>query len=223
MMHALGDLFKPEEKEITMERDHCSSGCCVIWTWKVFVRIICLLAGILQTAMGGWVFYTIGSTKTKTVENYLQLSVIGFYCCLTGLMIVFAESRTRWTRRAVKVFVFFCNGLARGLIYILVGAVDQAPLNVEVFGVENVHRYVGLVCIAGGLVSIGEFLMTFRRNRARLNKAIARHQEETKGTQLYDLFERDDPVRMDNPSIMEKEKDPNYIHQDLEMQQVQEA
>ncbi|KAK5584300.1 hypothetical protein RB653_005908 [Dictyostelium firmibasis] len=224
MMHALGDLFKPEEKEIKMDRDKCSGACVAIWTWKTIVRVICLIAGGVQVFMGGYVFYSISFTKDHSVQNYLSLSVVGFYACLTGLLIIFAETRTRWTRRAVKVFVFLCNGLSRGIIYILIGAIDQSPIPFKFLNyITSMH--IGLVCIAGGVVSIVEFLVTYRRNRARLNEAIASHQQQTKGTELYDLFEREDFNNPENAVAydMEKGKDPNYIHQDLEMQPVQEA
>eukprot|EP01132_Coremiostelium_polycephalum_P006086 gene6086-7584_t len=208
MMHAIGEIFKPEEKPIKRARDKCGFTCCLVWSFKTIVRVVCIIAGALQTGMGGYVFYSISSTKDKSVKNYLQLSVIGIYACLTGLMILFAESRTRWTRRAVKVFIFLCNGLARGLVYLIIGGVD-VPIPFKVFFVTSL--YIGLVVVLGGILSIFEFLFTWRRNRARMNKAIATRQEENKKTQLYDLFEKEDSFNK------------NKLQEELEMKPMEEA
>ncbi|KYR00302.1 hypothetical protein DLAC_03471 [Tieghemostelium lacteum] len=223
MMHAIGDLFKPDEKPLEIPRDTCGFTCCLIWTFKSFVRTFCLIVGFVQLAFGGYVFYQVSdanSYKTKSetiVQTYLRLCAIGIFAVLSGLLIIFAESRTRWTRRAVKVFIILCTGLARGLIYIVIAAVDIGiPFEVKLvkLPIPINSKLIGAAVAAAGLLSIIEYLLTWRRNRLRFNKTVSEHQEKTKKTQLYDLFERDEPIKKP-PS-----KDPIQDQMDLEMQPV---
>ncbi|KAF2071037.1 hypothetical protein CYY_007635 [Polysphondylium violaceum] len=221
MMHALGSIFKPEDKPLKVERDKCSFSCCLIWSFKTFVRLICFIMGCAQTAMGAYIFYTLSTTKDHAVKNYLALAVTGFYGVLTGVIIIFSETRTRWTRKAVKVFIFLCTGLARGLVYILFGAINTPiKMDLKIGTFDRIPVLIGMGVVAGGILSIIEFCLTYRRNRHRLNDAIAKNQEETKKTQLYDLFEKEDAHGNKIPPNT-KEKDPHF--QDLEMQPIEEA
>ncbi|GAM19897.1 hypothetical protein SAMD00019534_030720, partial [Acytostelium subglobosum LB1] len=211
MMHAVGEIFKPDEPPLERTKEKCGFFCCVLFTFKLFVRLICLVAGAAQCAMGGYTFYNIANTKTKTIENYIQLSVIGFFAVVTGLAILFAEIRNRWTKKTLRVMIFIANGLARGFVYILIGCID-IPIPFKFWKVTAMHVGVGI--IGCGVLSIITFLVSWRRKRQRKNKDIATAQDKTKKTQLYDLFEREDSLKE------QITKDGN--EKDLEMQPVQE-
>ncbi|EFA79087.1 hypothetical protein PPL_07912 [Heterostelium album PN500] len=214
MMHAVGEIFQPNEPPLERSKEPCGFVCCLLFSFKIFVRIFCLICGIAQCGMGAWSFYSMATTNDHSIQSYLQYAVIGFYGILSGLMIIYAEIRNRWTRKAIRVFIFLANGLARGLVYFLIGVVN-VPIPITIMKIKLLTaRYIGFVIIGGGLLSILSFLLGWRRKRLRKNYDLTVAQEKAKKTQIYELFEQteDDKKKTD----INKDKD-------LEMQNFEEA
>ncbi|EGG20708.1 hypothetical protein DFA_00569 [Cavenderia fasciculata] len=210
MMHAV-EMLKPDDPPLKRSKEPCGLWCCCVFTIALLIRLLCLVAGGVQTAMGGYTFFMIVGTKDKSAVNILQLTVIGIFGLMTGVMILYAELRNRWTRKSLKVFIFLCNGLARGLVYILVGCINiPIPFKVKL-GIEITAMYIGFFIIGAGFLSLIFWAFTWRRKRLMHRNDIAAHQISEHKTQIYELFEQ------------KQTADPKQQKGDVEMKPVQEA
>ncbi|GAM19081.1 hypothetical protein SAMD00019534_022560 [Acytostelium subglobosum LB1] len=188
MMHQVGDIFQAEEAPLERSKNECGVCCFLIYTLKIFVRLLCLVCGCVQIAMGGFTFYNLSFTRDHSIQNYIQLTVIGAYGVITGFTMLFAEARNKWTRSHIKVLVVLANGLSRGFIYLLIGGLD-IPIPFKFRFLKAI--YIGAAIMGAGMLSIIAYLVAFRRNRLRKNDDIARKQEKQKRMFIYDIFEKE--------------------------------
>jgi len=144
----------PTKEELTeMAVKPPRAGCGLIF-FGALIRIYCFAIGVLMIAFGGWILYQIST-------DLLPLSVIakvasGVFLVIAGLLTVLAETRNRRTMaNCVNTYVFLSNHWARGVFYVVVGALTfSMDIEISYIGNFGKARILAGFMVAGGLFSL---------------------------------------------------------------------